>query len=456
MRKNAITFFLLTAIMYFCTKKTFPLFLPENIVPVAAGGQGVSSQAIITLLILLAAAISFFTEVIPLAATAMLVPVALSLFNILPAAQAFSYFGDQWVVIFMAMFIIGEAVFRTGFAAEVGQATVKAAGTNQLKLLTLMVITVGLLSAFLNNTGTTAVFIPIVKGISTSAGIQPGKIFMPIAFASSLGGTMTLIGTPPNGLVNSIITDAGLTPFGFFEFAKIGIVFFAAGIAYFFLFGFRLLPDNATEARDSKGENLSSFHYRRNKMPTVIIIFVFIITVMASEIMPLVTASMLGAALVIITGCITIKEAFASVSWTVIFLFAGMLPMSAAMTTSGAAQLVANIVVANINSPYTLLAATYILTALITNFMSNTATAALMAPISLAIANGFGVSPLPVLMGVAMAASACFLTPVATPPNTIVLGPGGYRFGDYVRAGWPLQVLCAIFAIILIPLFWPF
>jgi di/tricarboxylate transporter len=150
------------------------------------------------------------------------------------------------------------------------------------------------------------------------------------------------------------------------------------------------------------------------------------------------------------------KEAFQSVSWTTIFLFAGMLPMSAAMQSSGAAAMIAEVVISNVTSPWLLLGVIYLFTAVLTNFMSNTATAALMAPIGIAIAVGYNVNPEPILIAIATAASACFLTPIATPPNTIVLGPGGYHFLDYLKAGWLLQIIVAAIGVLVIPLIWKF
>jgi anion transporter len=185
-------------------------------------------------------------------------------------------------------------------------------------------------------------------------------------------------------------------------------------------------------------------------------IFAFVVAAMATDFIPLVTAAMLGACLVVITGCMTMKEAFKSVDWTTIFLFAGTLALSTALEKSGAAKLIATTVVSQVSDPYVLMAVICVLTAIITNFMSNTATTALMAPLALPIATQSGVSPLPLLMGIAMSASSCFLTPVATPPNTIVLGPGNYKFIDYFKAGWPLQLISMLMCIFLIPLIWPF
>lgn len=422
----------------------------------AAVADAKAGKAKMTLIILLVAAVLFFTEALPLPVIAMLVPVALSFpgVDIMAGKTAFSYFGNKWVIIFLAMFMVGEATFRTGFADIVGKATVKAAGTSQVKLLVLVMFVVGVMSALLSNTGTTVVFIPMVIGMCASAGLKPGQILMPMAFAASLGGTMTMVGTPPNGVVNGALEAAGYEAFGFFEFAKYGAIIFAVGIIYYAVIGYRFLPN--TDAGENAEVDDTEPEYRKNRMPVAIVIFLFVIVMMATKMMDLTTASMFGACLVIATGCITMTEAFNSVSWTTIFLFAGMLPMSTAMDKTGAAKMIADMVVANVSSPMALMAAAYIITAVVTNFMSNTATTALMAPIGIALAEGFGVSPEPVLMGIAMAASACFLTPIATPPNTIVLGPGNYSFLDYTKAGWPLQIIAAVLGILVIPMIWPF
>ena len=191
----------------------------------AAATPPPASHAYITLGILAAAAVLFFTEVIPLPITAMLVPVSLSVFHIIPAKAAFANFGNQWVIIFMAMFVVGESTFITGFADKVGKATLKLSKGSEVKLLIFTMLAVGCLSAFLSNTGTVVVAIPMIMAMCASAGIQPGKILMPAAFASSLGGTITLVGTPPNGIVNSVLEKMapGTPTFGFFEYGKFGV-----------------------------------------------------------------------------------------------------------------------------------------------------------------------------------------------------------------------------------------
>ena len=417
-------------------------------------------HAYITLAILGVGAILFFTEIVPLPVTAMLIPVALGLFGIIPAKSAFANFGNEWVVIFMAMFVIGEATFVTGFADKVGALTVKLSGGSEAKLLIFSMVAMAGLSAFLSNTGTVVVAIPMIMGMCASAGIRPSKILMPVAFAAGLGGCITLVGTPPNGLVNSVLGKMGgegLAPFGFFEFAKIGIPLTLAGIGYYALIGKKFLPDTASDCtvEESVVEQAPKAR-RENKMYVCLGIFLFVVVAMATDFMPLVTAAMLGACLIVTTRCLTMKEAFNAIDWTTIFLFAGTLSLSTALDKSGAAKLIASGVVSQVSEPYLLMAVVCALTAVVTNFMSNTATTALMAPLAVPIAAQSGVSPLPLLMGIAMSASACFLTPVATPPNTIVLGPGKYKFIDYFKAGWPLQVISFVMVVVLVPMIWPF
>lgn len=424
----------------------------------AATGMGIKlpedpTNAYITLGILVAAAVMFFTEIVPLPITALLVPVALSLTNVISSKVAFSYFGDPTVILFMAMFIVGEATFITGFADKVGALAVRLSKGNSILLLVYTMAAVGLLSTVLSNTGTIVVAVPMILGMCIKAKLAPGKVLMPVAFASSLGGTVTLVGTPPNGIINSMLAQTGQTPFGFFEFGLIGIPLLIAGLLYYAFIGHRFLPEGRQMEDDMVIEGQTR---RENKMWASMAVFAVVVFMMASELMPLTTAAVLGACLMVITRCMTMREAFRSVDWTTIFLFAGMLSMSAAMSKSGAAAIVANTVVNMVSDPWMLMLVCCALTSLITNFMSNTATAALMAPLALPIALASGISPLPITMGIAMSASACFLTPIATPPNTIVLGPGKYSFLDYVKAGWPLQIITLIMCWLLIPMIWPF
>jgi len=161
----------------------------------------------------------------------------------------------------------------------------------------------------------------------------------------------------------------------------------------------------------------------------------------------------------VVSGCLSEKQAYRGIDWVTIFLFAGMMPIATAMDKSGAGKMIADWVVGLLGgnpSPMVLTAALFLLSAGLTQFMSNTACTALLAPIGISIAQGVGASPHAVMMAICVAASCAFATPVGTPPNTLVLGPGGYKFNDYVKAGTGLVVVCFIVSIIVIPMVWPF
>ncbi|MDD4321522.1 MAG: SLC13 family permease, partial [Acidaminococcaceae bacterium] len=170
-------------------------------------------------------------------------------------------------------------------------------------------------------------------------------------------------------------------------------------------------------------------------------------------------AAIVGAMVSVLTGCLTEKQAYASIDWVTIFLFAGMMPVSSAMDKTGAGKLIAGWAVGIMGgspSPLIVTAVLFIISCGLTQFMSNTASAALLCPIGIAISKQLGASPKAVLMAIAVAASCAFASPVGTPPNTLVLGPGGYKFMDYVKAGTGLVIVSFVVSLIVIPIVWPF
>jgi anion transporter len=438
----------------------------------AAPAADSSTQAILTLGILFVAGVLFLTEAIPLPITAMLVPVALAVTGIVKPNAAFANFGNDTVILFMGMFIVGESIFKTGFADKIGDWTMRLSKGDEIKLLLLVVAVIGMMSAVLSNTGTVAVTMPMVIAMCRSSKIPPSKLLIPAAFASSLGGMITLIGTPPNGIVNATLAKAaetasaelGIRAFGFFEFAKIGAPMLIMGLLYYALIGRHFLID--TEHRKESGKAIEDAEVeaamatakarrRPEKMWYSIGIFLFVLVIMVTELMPLHVAAMFGVCLIVITGTLTMKEAFDSVDWQTIWLFAGMLSMSTAMDNSGAAALLAKTIVSQVSSPLAIMAVVCAITAILTNLMSNTATAALMCPLAIPLAIQTGINPMPLAMGICISASCCFLTPIATPPNTIIFGPGKYTFIDYMKIGWPLQVISFVMCLVIIPIFWP-
>lgn len=415
------------------------------------------------LLLLLVVAVLFITEKIPLAVTSIFAAVACWLLGLVDITEVFIGMSDSTVVLFGGMFIVGAAMFYTGLAQDIGGHIVKLFGTGEIKLMIGIMIIAAIMSAFLSNTGTTACLIPVVIGICKEAHIPVSREMMPLAFAAGLGGTITLIGTPPNIIANVALKAAGMgdLQFSFFEYAWIGVPITVAGIIYMIFIGRHLLPDR--EVTDFNVDNVEQ-EFEANettKTKKIIcgIIMLGVILAMATSIVPLEIAAVVGALLCVVTGCLSEKQAYASIDWVTIFLFAGMIPMATAMNTSGAGKLIAEYTVNAMGgnpSPYLITAVLFVLAVVLTQFMSNTASKALLCPVGIALASQVGASPRAVLMAILIASSCAFATPVGTPPNTLVLGPGKYTFMDYVKCGSGLVVVCLIVSVIVIPIVWPF
>ena len=419
------------------------------------------TPAIKCLILLAIVALLFVTEMIPLAMTAIGASVACCALGLVPENQIFLGLADSTVVLFGGMFVVGAAMFYTGLAQKIGGGVVRMFGKGENSLMFGIMIIAALMSAVLSNTGTTACLIPVVMGICANAKISASRELMPLAFAAGLGGTITLIGTPPNILANVALKAAGMPElqFGFFEYAWIGIPITIAGIVYMMFIGKYLLPKDSGTLNLEIDEEILENETSTQKQIICGIIMVGVIGSMATGIVPLEIAAVVGAVIAVLTGCLTEKQAYNSIDWVTIFLFAGMIPVATAMNTSGAGKLIAEATVKMLGgdpSPYMVTAVLFGLAVVLTQFMSNTASKALLCPVGIALSAQMGASPKAVLMAILIASSCAFASPVGTPPNTLVLGPGGYKFMDYLKAGTGHVAICLIVSIIVIPIVWPF
>ena len=405
------------------------------------------TPAIKCLILLAIVALLFVTEMIPLAMTAIGASVACCALGLVPENQIFLGLADSTVVLFGGMFVVGAAMFYTGLAQKIGGGVVRMFGKGENSLMFGIMIIAALMSAVLSNTGTTACLIPVVMGICANAKISASRELMPLAFAAGLGGTITLIGTPPNILANVALKAAGMPElqFGFFEYAWIGIPITIAGIVYMMFIGKYLLPKDSGTLNLEIDEEILENETSTQKQIICGIIMVGVIGSMATGIVPLEIAAVVGAVIAVLTGCLTEKQAYNSIDWVTIFLFAGMIPVATAMNTSGAGKLIAEATVKMLGgdpSPYMVTAVLFGLAVVLTQFMSNTASKALLCPVGIALSAQMGASPKAVLMAILIASSCAFASPVGTPPNTLVLGPGGYKFMDYLKAGTGLVAVC--------------
>ncbi len=427
------------------------------------------SKAVQCLIMLAVVAICFVTEIIPLAVTSMAGATACGVLGFVPVKATYNGLANSTVVLFAAMFVLSTAMFKTGLAQKVGISVVNAVGSGENSLMIGVMAITATLSAVCSNTGTAAALLPVVVGICETSGLSKKRQLMAMAFAAGSGGIITLIGTPPNIIASGALGTAGLKEFGFFEFAWIGIPLAAATIAYMVLLGKRFFPEgNADAGASDAGAVDDEFAAEAKaddddpkKQAIVGIMMLAVVAVMALNLkaLPLHVAATIGALLLVILKVVKVTDAYSGIDWTTIFLFAGMMTVASAMDKTGAGKLIADQVVGVLGgspSPLFVTAVLFTLSCVLTQFMSNTASAALLCPIGISIANSIGADPHAVLMAIAVAASCAYATPVGTPPNTLVLTPGNFTFMDYMKSGIPLIIVSFAVSLVVIPMVWPF
>ncbi len=592
-----------------------------------------TAEIALVLAILGVAIVLFATERIRVDVISMMVLLSLILTGLLTVEEAFSGFSNPAVITVWAIYIVSEGLFFTGIADYIGQRILRVSGNEQARLTAVIMITVGIMSAFMNNIGATAVLLPAVVAIGRKTNIPASKLLIPLAFGSLLGGVTTLIGTPPNLLVSSALGAAGFEPFTLFDYTPMGLIVMVSGITYFVVAGRHILPSRSThdaedltsdfrlrnyltelkimpdsnligktivdtklgedydltimglmrdgrvrlgvmpnahvraddilmvkgkvsqilavqdeigaridshmrmseldltspeamvaevvisQLADFAGKTLKeidfrarysltvlaiwhreeslvgriadvplqlgdvllvqgrrervdylrrdtsflvlgpiSTEYRRvKKAPWALIIFGGMILLVSSGVLHIATGAVLAAILMVLVGILTMDEAYASVEWQSVFLIAGMLPLGIAMAKTGTAEYLSDLIIDLVGGlgPRGIMIGLFILTTIITEFMSNAAAAVLVAPIAISSALTLGVAPQAFAMGVAIAASNSFLFPIGHQASVLVYGPGGYRFFDYTKVGLPLTLLIWLLLIIFLPIIWP-
>ena len=418
------------------------------------------SQITITLLFLLFAIVMFMWEKIPLGLTSMIVCVGLVVTGVLEWQTAFAGFIDSNVILFVAMFIVGGALFETGMANKIGGIVTHFAKTERQLIVAIMVI-VGVMSGFLSNTGTAAILIPVVIGIAAKSGYSRSRLLMPLVFAAAMGGNLTLIGAPGNMIAQSGMEGIGLK-FGFFDYAKVGVPILIVGIIYFAFIGYKFLPnkEGSDEGIFDESKDFSHVPKWKQYLSLVILLLTLVGMIFEEQLgIKLYVIGCIGALALMVTGVISEKDALASIDLKTIFLFGGTLSLAAALEQTGAGELIAEKVIGMLGdnpSPYVLTFVIFMLCCVMTNFMSNTATTALMVPIGISIAQGMGADPSAVLMACVIGGSCAYATPIGMPANTMVVTAGGYTFKDYAKAGVPMILVATVVSMILLPIFYPF
>lgn len=422
------------------------------------------NQALTSLVVVGITFFLYVTEWIPLGVTAVAACVAMALLRVVDFGVAFSGFASDVVFLVGGIMVVGAALAESGAAQLAGEALLKRIGLRERSLLAALIILPAALSAFLNNSSVAAIFLPLVMGLAASSQgrIKPQKLLMPMAFAANVGGMLTLVGSTPPLIVQGVLERSGLRTFGFFEFGWIGMPILLLLLLYSLSLGHwgfqRILarrPQSLAETWVS--ENPTGPRNKRNIVVTAGVMLLCI-GLFASGALPIGLTAMLGAVLVIITGCISDAAVYRRMDWNTVFVLAGSMGIAASLEKSGGGKLLADLILRALGpnpSPFLILVGLSGLGLVLTQVMSNTATAAMLAPIALFLSQELQVSPYPILMALATTCAGAFATPVATPPNTLVL-TAGYRFTDYILIGGPFTLLTFGVVILLVPLIWPF
>ena len=578
----------------------------------------------------LVAVVLFVTEKFSTDVVAVLVMVVLLVSGILTPAEGFNGFANPATITVGAMFVLSAGLFRAGAVNFLGRALRRLARRSSTLMLLVMMLGVGVLSFFLNNTATVAILIPVTMVVAQRVSTSPSKLLMPLSFASMFGGMCTVLGTSTNILASSMAQTAGLEPFGMFEFSKLGLIFFAVGVIYMMTVGRKIIPEHRTagdltktfglgdyltelqlheesplvgqslasaplleefdievlqiirgkdtlrptartelhkhdllrikgdlrtinelkeraqatlgmhmkwqdsdlESKDSKlveaivgpgspltGRSLVESNPRKNYGVSVLAIrhrgalthgelqniklmsgdtllievpdsriahliqqrvfllassagiprfdgakaakgLVIIVSVVVSAAfgwLSIASAAATGALLIVLSRCISMEEAYTAIEWNVLFLLAGMLALSVAMEKTGTSAMLAQgiIDVFGTMGPVALVAAFFGVTMVLTAVMSNQATVALLIPVAITTAYSLDANPRTFMFAVMFAASSSFMTPVGYQTNTMIYGPGQYRFKDFIRVGTPLTLIFWVLGTLLIPWFWP-
>ena len=418
------------------------------------------SHTTITLLFLVFTIISFILEKIPLGLTASICAIGLTLTGVVDATTTFSQYVNSNVILCVGMFVVGQALFETGMANKIGGLVTRFAKTEKTLIVAIMVI-VGVMSGLLSNTGTAAVLIPVVCGIADESGYSRSRLLMPLVFAAALGGNLSIIGAPGNLMGVNALQEMGMST-SFFMYAPVGIPMLAIGILYFVCFGYKLLPDGKTTAVAAAEEQQDFSEVPKWKQTVSLVVLILVILAMIFEEqigISIQISACIGAIFLVLTGVISEKEALASIDLKVVLLFGGSLTLAKALDTTGAGELIADKIVGLLGAdpnPIILLLVIFIVTCVLTNFMSNTATTALMIPIAVSLANNLGADPRSVVIATVIAGSCAYATPIGMPANTMVVGLGGYKFKDYVKSGLPLILVSFVICMILLPILFPF
>ena len=421
------------------------------------------SPMVLTIIILILAVVSFLLEKIPVNMTVMLTMIALVVLRLVDPKTAVSGFASTTILMLIGVVIVGSALFETGVCDMIAAQVTRFAKTERQMIVAILILA-SILSAGLSNSGTVAVFIPIIMGICTKTGFSHSKLLMSAFLGSMAGGRLTLVGDAAiNVLIGDQIKELGY-PFGFFEISKIGVPLTIVMVIYMYFIGYKFLPDipmgkSGDDALFTAAEPKTAPRWKQ-VTSVVVLLLVFLGMIFEKQTgIPSYFVAIIGAVVDVLLGIFTEKQAYQMVSVKTIILLGGMTPLATALKETGAAQWIADLLIKLIGGStnvYFITIVIFLLTTVMTQFMSNVVTVTLLMPIVIAVANTIGVVPNALIMVLGIASTMSILSPIACPPANLIYSYGGYKFSDYLKSNALLALIFMIVCVLVIPVFWPF
>lgn len=406
----------------------------------------------ITLIILLLTIIAFLSGKVPMSIVSMGIILALIIFKILPVQRAFSGFININVIMFAGMFVIGAGITKTSILEKVQHLVVRFKDKPK-ELMLISCVVAAILGLLTSGTSATAILLPLLIGISTSIGLSRSKILYPVAVVTNVAAASTFLGIGSSNMAwSSIMMKLGAKhPLDLMSFTWARLPFLIIAILYMALIAPKFLPnrDNSTFHDSFQNKDLhTKLSPIKEKIAIVIILATIILMILSNIIhVPIYLISTIGAVCLVIFGILSEKEALASINLPTIFLFGGVLALSDALQVTGAGDLVAGIITSVVgkgSNPFLVMGIFFAVPFIVTQFMSNLATVAIFVPLVASTALKMGFDPRAAVLAVITAACCSFLTPLASPPQAMIMEPGGYKLIDYLKSGWPLALIFII------------
>lgn len=417
------------------------------------------SQVLVMAIVLIVIIALFLSEKIPLAVTSLAGAVIVGLLGFVEHKAVFTSFASTSMILMISMMIVGSSLFHTGLAQKIGNILYKVTGGSERSLILISVLSGTLLSSVCSGTATLVTLFPIITSLCITAKVSVSKTYLPLSYGICFGSMLTVAASGMGTASSGLLEEAGYRGWGFLEPAFVGLPLAVVGIIVLLLIGKWVLPDTNIVPEMSKSEEAENARFSKTKMwiSGVVMIAIFVMMVWSPDSLPLYMISSTGVVVLLLTKTISQKQMFDSISWSSVFLIAGMTTVANGVSNSGLGEVIANAILTlcgHNQNPLVIIAILLLVTAFLTQFLSNNATILIMAPIGIALANNLGIPPHAFVMATFVGCLSCFCTPMATPSMAYVMEPGGYHYKDFLKAGVLMQVVYFIVGMLVIPLIW--